>query len=128
MSAVFPLNGPLRQLDRRAEARDQLPEAEVTEPARLARKLTEYDRRIATEERRWKPMFFDFEDRTVDASGTTKYRFEHRFGGRVRYWAVEWSGGTDAPNLLKHADTDTNTLVLTSTVAGVVTLRVEKAG
>lgn len=128
MRAVFPLNGPVRQLERRTEAREQIDEAEVQAPDRLARRLTEQDRRIATVERRWSAKTLDFEDRVVDGSGTTKYRFEHRFGGRVRFWPVDWTGGTDAPNLRKHTDTTNDTLVLTSTVAGTVTLRVEEAG
>ncbi len=127
-AAIIPLYGNTRQLDRRAEPREQIAEQEVQVPERLARRLTEQDRRIAGLERRWNARVLDFEDRTVDDTGATKYRLEHRFGGRVRYWVVDWSGGTDAPNLLRHADTDNNTLVLTSTVAGVATIRVEEAG
>ncbi len=128
MSAIIPIRGPVRQLDRRAEPLEQTSEADAAEPNLVARKLNDLDRRISTQERRWVPRRSDWEDQPVDDTGTTLYRFEHRFGGRVRYWVVDWSGGTDAPNLLRHASTDNNTLVLTSTVAGVATVRVEESG
>lgn len=126
-SAVVRSIGTPRQLDRKAEPEEQITEAVVRDPVQLARALTRVARNVADLKRRFVPRRIDFEDWTVDATGTTAYRLEHGFGGRVRYSVVEWSGAS-APNLRKDTASDDNTLVLTSTVAGTATIRVEEAG
>ncbi len=84
-------------------------------------------RGVAELRRRWVPHRLDFEDRVFDATGTTKYRLEHRFRGRVRWWVVDWLG-TVAPVLSRHADSTSDVLVLVSYAAGTATIRIEEAG
>lgn len=126
-AAVFPANGPVRQLDSSLGPEETVRPDQAVDPVQVARLLMRILRSIALLKRIWNPMRIDFEDIVVDATGTKKFRFEHKFGSRVRYWAVEWSGAA-APNLRKDAATDANTLVLTSTSAGTVTIRVEESG
>lgn len=102
-------------------------EDDAKDAGKLSRLLTRILKDIATLKRVWQPKTIEFEDQSVDATGTTKYRLEHGFGGRVRWWVTEWTG-TAAHCLSKHADTDTTTLVLVSYVAGTATIRVEQAG
>ena len=105
-------------------------EEDVKDTTRLARVIVRILKDVAALKRRFAPRCIDFEDRAVDNTYTTKYRLHHGFGGRVRWWVVDWrpSGGTFAFDLSRHADTDENTLVLVSGAAGSVTVRVEEAG
>ena len=130
MSANIGSNDVVRQLDAKPEPDEQVTEEQVQEPPRLARLLMSLLRDVATLKRRWAPRRIDFEDRAVDGSGATKYRFTHGFGGRVRYWAVEWVGDplTGGPCLERDADSTNDVLVLTSRSAGTATIRVEEAG
>lgn len=127
MSAVFPIRGNVRQLDRATAPEEQITPEDVTDSARLVRIVMRILKDLAAVKRRWAPHHLDFEDQVFDATGTKKFRLEHRLGGRVRYWIVDWSGSA-APNLRKDTSTDGQTLVLTSTVAGTATVRVELSG
>ena len=127
MSAIVPIRGPIRQLDARAEQDEQVTEDLVADPPRLTKLLGRTVATLARLRRRFAPHHLDFENVTVDATGTTKYRFPHGLSGQVRYWPVAWTGAS-SPNLVLDASTDNNTLVLTSTSDGVVTLRIEEAG
>lgn len=128
MSAVFTSAGKTRQLDKPAQQPDQVTEEQATDPKRLSRLLNELRQAVARQSRRWAPSFVEHEDVVVDGTGTTKYRFAHRFGKRVRWWPVDWVSASAGPRLVRHADTDTNTLVLVSYTAGTLTLRIEESG
>lgn len=128
MSAIIPANGPIRQVDLAGEPLEQITPEQVTDEQRLARLLMDVLRQQADLSRRFWPQFIDFEDVAVDATGATVYRFAHGLGGRVRWWPVDWSGATAGPRLVRHANTDDNTLCLVSYTAGTLTLRVEVAG
>lgn len=127
MSANIDRAGKTRQLDRRAEPEEQVTEEQIADASRLVRLLMAILRAIAMLQRRWAPRRIDFEDRVVDDTGTTVYHFPHKFGGRVRWWVVDWSG-TGWSALSKHDSTTENTLALVSLVVGTVTVRVEEAG
>lgn len=128
MSANVPATGPARALTRPPEPDEEVTVEQVEDASRLARIAMRMLRDIAALKKRWAPARVDHEGRVVDATGTTLYRFAHDLNTvSVRYWAVEWSGSA-APCLRRHATTDRDTLVLTSTVAGTVTLRIESAG
>lgn len=127
MAANISALGNVRVLSRPPQASKPFEDSDMQDPPTLARILLDLVRAIAALNSGWKPDRIDFEDRTVLGDGTTLYRFSHGYGGRVRYWPVEWSGAA-APNLVRHVDTDDNTLVLTSTSAGEMTLRIEQAG
>lgn len=127
MSAIVDKAGKTRQLDRPAEPSEQVTVEQVADPPTLVRLLMRLLREVAFGNRRWFPQRVDHEDRVVDATGTTKYRFPHGFGGRVRWFPVDWQGAA-GHGLARHDDSDTNTLVLVSYVAGTVTLRIEAAG
>lgn len=127
MSAIVPIRGEIRQLDRRAEPDEQVQADDIAEAPRLVRLLMRILRDLAALKRRWWPQFIDFEDITVLGDGTTPYGLPHSFGTRVRYWPVDWVGAA-APCLRRHDATTEDTLVLTSTSAGVVTVRVERSG
>lgn len=127
MSANIDRSGSIRQLDRRAEPDEQVLEEHVQDPPRLVRLLMGLLRDVARLKRSWRPRRIDFEDRAVDATGTTKYRFAHGLDGRVRWYVVDWQGAA-GPQLSRHADTTDGALVLVSHVAGTATIRVEEAG
>lgn len=128
MSAIVKLDGTVRQLGGRAEP-DEIVEAEdATDVDRLTRLLTRVLKKLAELGRAKAPTFLDFEDVAIDGTGTTLYRFVHNFGTRVRWWAVDWSGATEAVRLVRQASSDANVLVLVSYEAGTVTLRVEAVG
>ena len=128
MSANVPARGPNRVLDGSGGPPNVITESDVQDPATLARYLAEHDADLAKLKRPWQPRRIDFEDRAVDSSGTTPHRFAHSFGGRVRWWVVDWDNVTFPPVLARHSSTDSNTLVLVSTIPGTLTLRVEEAG
>lgn len=126
MSAVIDSSG-VRRLDKPAEPDEQFTERHAQDPKRISEVIMRLLRDVAALRRRWWPQCIDYRDKTVDATGTTLYRFPHNFGGRVNFWIVRWSGAA-APNLRYSTSSDDNTLVLTSTVAGTATIRVEQAG
>lgn len=128
MSAIFPKNGKMRQLDRRPEPDEPVTDKDVQDPKYLARLLFRMLQELARLKRRWWPKHFDYEEQEVDATGTTKHRFVHGLNQRVRWWPVEWKDATGGPQLVQHVDTDDHTLVLVSYTAGTLTLRVEEAG
>lgn len=120
-------SGRVRKLDRLPEARTPLTEGDVQEPATLVRILDGLLRDLAKVLGLWRPRRFDWTAVPLDATGTATFRLEHRFGGVVRFWVVDWDGAA-AHNVRKDTTTDDNTLVLTSTSAGTATIRVEEAG
>lgn len=126
-AAVVRSTGAMLQLDGRAGATQRLTADDVADAGRLAREVNELRDKAAEQDRKHDPRWIDFEDIAVDATGATRIPLTHRFGARVRYWVVEWSGAA-APNLRKDATTTANRLVLTSTSAGTATIRVEEAG
>ena len=127
MSAIVPAVGDVRQLDGPSEPDEQVLPADVQDGERMSRLMMRVLRDLAGLRRRWWPMRIDVEDRAVDGTGATKYRFPHGLGGRVRWWPVQWAGSGPCA-LSQHADTDDKTLVLVSYEAGTVTLRIEAAG
>ncbi len=127
MSAIIPAHGNPRQLERPAEPDYRITTDDVDDKDKLAQLLMGMLRSLASVRRRWWPNFVDHQDRVVDGTGTTLYRFPHGVGGRVNWWPVDWVGAA-GPQLARHAKTDDNTLVLVSYVAGTMTLRIEEAG
>ncbi len=127
MRAVAPLGGAVRQLDRPAGPDEQVQQDDVTAPPRLVRLLMRILRDVALLRRRWWPPTIDHQDRPVDATGTTLYRFPHGIGGRVNWWPIRWVGAA-GHQLSEDAASDLNTLVLVSHSAGTVTIRIEAAG
>ncbi len=131
MSANIRNDGTVRQLDRAAEGDERIIESDVTDASRLVRLLNRILKELQTLRRRWWPHRIDFEDVTVDATGTTQVPLQHNLNGRVRWWVVDWiadSTGT-RPNLWRDATTTSaSTLVLLSGAAGVATIRCEEAG
>lgn len=126
MAARIAASGKVYQLDRPAEPDEIVSEEDAGDVGKLSRLLIRLLRDVAAIKRRFFPRRVDFEDRAVDASMVTKYRFPHGFNAAVRWWVVDATG--DCPALTRHADSDLNTLVLISNVACTVTIRVEVAG
>lgn len=117
---VFKLDGtPVHQ---------RATEADVQEPRKLARLLTDAHKAAAEVAARHDPARVDHEDIVVDATGATQYRLHHGFGGRVRWWVVDWRSATAGPQLVYSSSSDNDTLVLVSYVAGTATIRIEEAG
>jgi hypothetical protein len=127
MSANIPAHGDPKTLDLIAEPEQPLTEQQMSERSTLVHLFRSLLKDVGTLKRRWAPNRIDFEDRAVLGDGTTKYRFKHSLGGPVRFWPVSWVGAA-SPNLRRDTASDDNTLVLTSTSEGLVTLRVEEAG
>jgi hypothetical protein len=128
MSAVVPAGADVRQLDGRRDPEEAVTEEQVQDPGRLARLLARVLKDLTSLKRRYAPKTIDHLDRDVDATGTTLYRFPHGFGGRVHWYPIDWVGATDGERLSRHEDSDNNTLVLVSFIAGKVSIRIEKAG
>ncbi len=113
------------QLDRPAQARQTITAEDVQDPEKLARILNELRGGLDEERRAFKPRVLDFEDIAFDATGVTKYRFDHNFNGRIRWWVVEQD---DNPSLSEHSSSTANTLVLVSSFNTTCTIRIEEAG
>lgn len=126
-AAIVPSSGPVRQLDNGLDPEEVIRPDQVGDANIVARILGRILRDIAKLKRAWNPSRIDFEDFVVDATGTKVFRFEHKFGARVRFWPVDWVGA-GAPVLLRDSSSDLNTLAVVSKVAGTLTLRVEVAG
>lgn len=126
-SAIVPRHGVPRRLDRPQEPDEQVTEEQVEDSKRLSRLLMRLLREVAILRREWRPSRVDFQDAIVDATGTTKYRFPHGLGSRVRWWVTDWTGAA-GPQLSRDASSTDSTLVLVSYVAGTMTLRVEASG
>lgn len=128
MSAIVDKNNSIRPLDKAVEPLERVTPEQWTDVPRMTRLLTQILRDIAQLKRRFWPLRIDHQDRVVDASGTVLHRFAHGFGGRVRWWVVDWTDATLPPLLVRHSSSNNDTLVLTSGVAGTVTIRIEEAG
>lgn len=126
-TATIKSDGTVRQLDGRPEPDEGITDAMVKDPKALARFLSRLLRNVYRLMRLWRPRSLDFEDKAVDATGTTVYSLPHNFGGRVRWYVVDWTGSA-AYALSKSTSTTDNTLELVSYVAGTATIRVEEAG
>ncbi len=127
MNVSSYLTGKSRQLDGRVAPDESITEADAADAGKLARLLKRILRDLASLKARFYPKRTDFEDCAVGAS--TTHRFPHGFNGRVRWWVIDQIGGGGSPaSLAKNDATDRNTLVLDSTVACTITLRVEEAG
>jgi hypothetical protein len=127
MSANVKKDGTSTTVDAKRKPIEQITESQVTDAKRLAQLLQDGFAAAAATAERFAPNRVDFEDRSVDASGTQTHSFAHRLGKRVRWWAVDWTGTGGGPELARHDSTTNDTLVLVSYRAGTVTLRVEEA-
>jgi hypothetical protein len=124
-------------LDRAPQLDERVTEEDVKDAGKLSRLLMRILKDIASLKRRFYPRRRDFEDRAITGAGSV-YRFEHRFGGRVRWWISQWKPASTAGNyipLLAESSQDGTTLVLTNVsvlginaFTGTVTIRVEEAG
>ncbi len=122
--------GVVKLLDGRATPEEVVSEADVREPAKLAKTMARILATVAAVRRAFAPSRIDFEDVPVSTAGA-QVALGHGFNGRVRWWIVGWqSTGTTAPILRESAATvtDANTLYLQSYVAGTACIRVEEAG
>lgn len=128
-AARVDVDGKVYQLDSRRPRAVTPTAADVKDHEKLARLLADTMEQAHAADRRANPRRIDFEDKAVTATTTTKIPLEHNFGTRVRWWVVGWdaSAAGTAPALDEDSDTDENTLVLVSGVAGTVTIRVEEA-
>ncbi len=130
MSAAKVNNdGKVTILDGRASASEVVTDADVQDPPKLARLLGRLLANVAQLARAHTPRRLDFEDVTCAGSGAA-IRLRHGFGGRVRWWPVDYlsTGTPAAPILERGAATDANVLVLLSYTTGTVSIRVEEAG
>lgn len=117
-------------LDGRGASKTVVTAKDVQDPELLARLLGEALADLADLRSQWNPRTVYFRDVAVDGTGSVKYPFEHRFGGRVNYTVVRWKPTTlgDPHDLEVDASTTDDRLVLVSGWAGVATVRVEEAG
>ncbi len=126
MSAHVTLAGRVVQLDRPAEPDELITEEDAKDAGKLARLLIRILKDVATLKRRFWPRRIDYAPLAVDGTGTTQYRFPHRFGGTVRWWPVDSTGA--GAFLYRHSATTKDVLVLVSDSPCTVTIRVEEAG
>jgi hypothetical protein len=112
-------------IDKRASAkppRVQFDAAALADPSVTAVRLEELSTRVDDIARTTPPPFLDFED--VSVTSGVQVMLEHRFGCRVRWYVVDWSGSA-APNLRKSTSTTSMLLVLDCGQTGTATIRVE---
>lgn len=129
MAARITSAGRVYQLDRAAEPDEIITEEDAKDAPKLARLLVRILRDLADIKRRFFPRRIDFEDRAVTSGDVL--RLTHGFGGRVRWWVVEWQPTTPGDVALFEratSGTNTNTLALAVGNSGTATLRVESAG
>lgn len=129
-AAIVHNDGVIRQLDTRAGEPIVVTSDDVKDMEKLARLLQQALRENAEIRRRWAPRELFFRDQAVTATTTTKIRLTHNFNGKVNWAVVRWDGSAAGSSfgIDEHADTDANTLVLVSSVAGTATVRVWEAG
>lgn len=100
-AAKYDINASLQQLDRAAQPDEVVTEADVQEPAKLARYLIRLLRDVAKLQRTANPPRIDFEDVTVGTSGA-RTLLAHHLNGRVRWSVVGWQAATPGA-LFDHA-------------------------
>lgn len=127
MSTNVRKDGTAVIVDAKRKPVDQITESQVQDPKRLAQLLQDGFSDAAIKAERFAPNRIDFEDRTLDATGTTKHSFEHKLGKRVRWFVVDWSGSGGGAELSKDSSSTLDTLVLVSYRAGVATIRIEES-
>lgn len=128
-SARIASDGAVTVLDGRSEPDEIISTPDIEDPVKLARRLAVMSKDIAGLRREWRPSLLDFEDTPVSTAGAA-VQLQHSFGGRVRWWVVDWECASNAAPILRKDDSSTtsDTLVLKSYVAGTATIRVESAG
>lgn len=128
-AAKITSTGKVVPLGPRSSPNDVVSVDDVRDPNKLARILGDVFEAVSMLLARWYPRRLDFEDVAVGASGAG-LTLQHNFGGRVRYWVVDWSpsGTAAAPILVRGVETTKDTLVLYSYYAGVATIRLEESG
>lgn len=127
MSSAVVSSVRSKQLDARSVPPEQVTDDQVKDPKRLAELLGRLLVAVTELRRAWDPKRIDFEDQAVTAG--TEFDLEHRFGGRVRWWVVDWvpDATGDVAIFERTASTDTM-LTLLPQNTGTVTIRVEEAG
>lgn len=132
MSANVEADGQVKQLDRRPEPDENITEATVKEPARLARLLLKVFRDVAALKRRWAPKQVTIRGQvsTGVLVDPQRFRFAHQFGGRVDYWLTRVTAPTGADNTLvvEVDETDENTLVVDVYFPATFDIRIQEAG
>jgi hypothetical protein len=124
-AAVVDANGKVRALVVSAEPHVHVTEEQVKDTPTLARMMASVIREIMAIGRRPCPRRIDHEDVSVNGDGVTQYLLPHGFGGRVRWWVTDCT--TSNGGMIRDASASTDdVLVLLSTTAGVVTVRVEE--
>ncbi len=129
-AAIVESDGSIRQLDARAGEPINVTSDDVKDAEKLARLLQQSLRENAELRRRWAPREIYFRDQAVTSTTTTKIRLTHNFNGKVNWKVVRWDGSAAGSSygIDEHAETDANTLVIVSSVAGTATIHVWEAG
>lgn len=127
-SARIDFDGNMHALDRKVEPAEVFSEEDAKDAGKLARAVQRLLRSTTDLARIYEPQRVDFEDR--DVTSGTPLRLEHAFGGRVRWWIVDWQPTTpgDVAIFERSTDADDATLILDVGNSGTVTVRVEEAG
>lgn len=128
-SARIESDGKVVVLDGAAEPDEVITEADVQDPAKLARYLSRSLKLIAELQRKHTPRRIDFENLSLGVSGAA-IQLQHNFGGAVRWWVVDnVIIGPDTYILQRdEIRTTDDTLVILSYSTGRATIRVEEAG
>jgi hypothetical protein len=105
----------------------EVTEEQVRDVPTLARMLAQVIRTVVTLGRRMSPRRIDHEGLVMNGDGSTQYILPHGFGGEVRWWTVDCTSGVPAIYRDTFASTS-DVLVLISTSACTVTIRVEEVG
>lgn len=123
--------GVVTKLGSKLQTDEVVTEDDAKDPAKLARLLIRLLASVAALCRRFAPRHVVFDDIVTTADPTILIRLQHNFGGRVRWWVVDFQiiGANPTPQLNKvDASSDANTLVLASYSTSLLSVRVEEAG
>jgi hypothetical protein len=116
-------NEVVQERRRAGSVDDQITEEGVADPRKLSHVITRLLATVRSLERIQRKPFQDF---AIAPAGSGTISVNHRFGGDVRWYLVDWTGSA-APNLRRSSSTTADVLVLDSGAAGTGILRVEAA-
>lgn len=122
---VFQLGNVVRQAKNPAARLRKVSPDDVSRSDDAAKVINEIIDAVQALRQLTRPPYVEFEDLAATVGG--KLTMPHNFGGRVRWYVVDWTvpSGTAAPSLRRHTDTTADILVLDSNTLGTVTVRVE---
>lgn len=119
--------GKVTRLDGKADPEEVVTEADVKDPAKLAKMLARVLATVAGLRRSFVAKRVDFEELTVLSAGNT-VSVQHNFNGNVRWWVIDGTTFVFAKRNTTLTTATTLALDVSGSVNGTFSLRVEHVG